>query len=190
MECADLLSRMCILLSYDSPGQKISLQCVNEYFDFFIFFLCIERRQISFTAVPLLYHRVLLQLRLFSCGTTFLISCWYHYVLRAISYRVTTVFTMRLSFCVRQDFAALLETDDNLWVTCSAHIVTVCVGCELLYSLPCKRISWPTLVFWTLRTAFVGKSPFSRMFYVTLWISMAAADDSCATLWDYWCVRY
>jgi hypothetical protein len=154
-------------------------------------FFSIERCQISFTAVPLLYHRVLPQLRLFSCReTTFLISCWYQYVLRVISYRVTTVFTTRLSFCVRQDFVAVLETDDNLWVTCSAHIVTVYVGCELLNSLLCKRISWPTFVFWTLRTEVVGKSPFSRMLYVTLWISIAAADDSCATLWDYRCVRY
>ena len=114
--CAYLRRRMCILCSCGSPGHKISLQCV--YFE------------ISCTAVPLLYHRVLPQLRRFCYrGTTFLVIS----NLRVARYQPSCqLFTTRISFCIRQGFAAVLETDDNRWVTCSPHIVTVHIGCELL----------------------------------------------------------
>jgi hypothetical protein len=131
------------------------------------------------TAVPLLYNTVLPLSRYFTtqsycCPATlphspttteaFLLSWTTFSINKYVSphYQPSCQqFTTGLSFCIRQDFAAMLETGDNRWVTCSRHIVTVHIGCKLLNSVSCKHI------FWTVRTTIVGISPFSVMFRLT-----------------------
>ena len=94
------------------------------------FKLSYEQIRLDCTAVPPHYHTA-------SATTdTFIILrndnvCWRLTKsprARVISYRVTTVYTLRSVICCSQDFSSAPETDDNCTATNSPDVLTVCVG--------------------------------------------------------------